>query len=64
MVLLICIATTCSCGELAAMQPNDENAIRAARVRSNQAIAAHDLDGIARAQSRNDLACIRTRSGG
>ena len=31
----------------AAMQPGDEELIRAARVRSNTAIAAHDLAGIA-----------------
>jgi uncharacterized protein (TIGR02246 family) len=33
---------------VAAMQPGDEQLIREARARSNQAIAAHDLAGIAR----------------
>jgi ketosteroid isomerase-like protein len=49
MALLICLATTCSSGEIGARQQSDEELIRAARARSNQAIAAHDLDGIARA---------------
>ena len=47
LALLICLATACSPGGLGAMQPSDEELIRAARGRSNQAIATHDLDGIA-----------------
>lgn len=43
---LVC-AVAWSAWAPAAMQPGDEELIRAARVRSNTAIAAHDLAGIA-----------------
>jgi ketosteroid isomerase-like protein len=47
-------ATSCSSASaLAAMQPEDADLIRAARVRSNRAIAAHDLAGIAAAWMDN-----------
>jgi ketosteroid isomerase-like protein len=46
--ILVCAAAT-SCGpHLAGQQPGDEQMIREARARSNQAIAAHDVDAIAR----------------
>jgi ketosteroid isomerase-like protein len=61
MVVLTCLATTCSCGELGAMQQSDEELIRAARGRSNQAIAAHDLDNIARAWM-NDVHVVSSTS--
>jgi ketosteroid isomerase-like protein len=49
MAVLVCTAATCSSSASApaAMQAGDDELIRAARVRSNQAIAAHDLAGIA-----------------
>jgi ketosteroid isomerase-like protein len=47
-----CVAAAVSAwlvmGDAAAQPPADAAAIRAARARSNQAIAAHDVDGIAR----------------
>jgi ketosteroid isomerase-like protein len=48
--VLTCTAAAHSGRDLAAagMQTTDDQMIRAARVRSNQAIAAHDVDAIAR----------------
>ena len=43
------------------MQQDDEDAIRTARVRSNQAIAAHDLDGVARVWM-NDVHVVSSTS--
>jgi ketosteroid isomerase-like protein len=49
-VLALAIGTLPATGPLErGGQAGDEQLIRAARTRSNQAIAAHDLDGIARA---------------
>jgi hypothetical protein len=49
MAALIWTVTICSSSAAApaAMQRSDEQLIRAARIRSNGAIAAHDLAGIA-----------------
>ena len=43
------------------MQQDDEDAIRTARVRSTQAIAAHDLDGVARVWM-NDVHVVSSTS--
>ena len=46
---LLVLSALCAADRVHAQQPEDERLIRETRARSNAAIAAHDLDGIARA---------------
>ena len=46
---LVLLSALCGCVRVQAQRSDDERLIRETRARSNAAIAAHDLDGIARA---------------
>ena len=49
LAILVSLTIFCASDRLQARQPEDEGLIRETRARSNAAIAAHDLDAIARA---------------
>src|SRR5687768_14057034 len=49
LAVLVVFSALCAADHLQAQTPDDERVIRETRARSNAAIAAHDLDGIAEA---------------